>query len=204
MQITKLQLIGKNRYLVFLNYEIAFVLYKGDLRRLGLKEGEELTRSTYDYIMGEILPQRARARILHLLDKMDYTEMQLRRKLQEGHYPKEVIEIAVNAARRDKYVDDAYYAKRYVECKLQKKSKRQIYLELQNKGIKKDLIDKVFLELEEEGNISNEVLIAENILEKRHYNNSMADEKEKMKQMRYLLSKGISFENAKKALNESE
>lgn len=201
MQITKLQPIGKNRYIVFLDDVIAFVLYKGDLRHLGIKEGEELSQNAYDHIMGEVLPERARARILYLLDKMDYTEMQLRRKLQEGRYPGEVIDIAVTRAKNDRYIDDAYYTRRYVECKLQKKSKRQIYLELQNKGIKKEVIDTAFLELEEDGQVSNEVLIAVNLLKKRHYDHLLADEKEKAKQIRYLLSKGISYENASKAMN---
>ena len=202
MQITKLQPIGKNRYNVFLNDEIAFVLYKGDLRHLRIKEGEELSQDIYEHIMREVLPGRAKARILYLLDKMDYTEMQLRRKLREGRYPGEVIDAAVFRAKNDGYIDDTCYARRYVECKLKKKSKRQIYLDLQNKGIKKEVIDGAFMELEEEGQISNELLIAVNILKKRHYDNRIADDKEKSKQIRYLISKGISYENASRAMNE--
>ena len=43
MIVTGLEAVGKNRSRVYLDEELAFVLYKGELSRYGIKEGAELS-----------------------------------------------------------------------------------------------------------------------------------------------------------------
>lgn len=204
MEITKLQLIKNKRYIVFVDGEIAFVLYKGDLRRFRINEGDTLSQKDYETIITEVLPKRAEMRLLHLLEKRDYTEYQLRDKLREGYYPQNIIDQAIEKMKGYRYVDDERYAKRYIESLINRKSTRQIILELERKGIKKSLIQQMYLELEDEGNIADEYAIAINILKKRKYAFQEADEKEKAKQMRYLLGKGIPSDIAWRALGMKE
>lgn len=204
MEITKLQLIKNKRYIVFIDGEIAFVLYKGDLRRFRISEDELLSQEDYETIITEVLPKRAEMRLLHLLEKRDYTEYQLRDKLREGYYPQEAIDYAIEKMIGYRYVDDERYARRYIESMMNRKSTRQITLELERKGIKKALIQQMYFELEDEGNIADEYAIALNILKKRRYEFQQADEKEKAKQMRYLLGKGIPADIARRALGTKE
>ena len=96
MVVTGIQEVTKAKVKVFLDYEFAFVLYKGELRLYKIRKGEEISQETIDEILGTLLPKRAKKRSLMLLQKKDYTEMELKRKLQDGEYPKEAIEEALS------------------------------------------------------------------------------------------------------------
>ena len=52
------------------------VLYKGEIRKLGIEEGCVVTEAVYDKILNEILGKRAIKRAMHLLEKQDRTERQ--------------------------------------------------------------------------------------------------------------------------------
>ena len=60
-----------------------FSLYKKDLKRYNLKEGTVLADKQKDIFLLEILPYRAKARCLKLLQARDYTEAEIGRKLKE-------------------------------------------------------------------------------------------------------------------------
>lgn len=54
------------------------LLYKGEVRKLSLREGTVISREKYDEIIYEILGTRAKKRAMFLLERMDRTEHQLR------------------------------------------------------------------------------------------------------------------------------
>lgn len=200
MQITKLQGIKKNnkiiRYQVFINDKIAFVLYKGDLRRYGIYYNsefpQEITEENYNEIVDSLLPKRAEGRLLHLLEKRDYTEEQLRIKLKEGYYPESAVDYAIEKMKSYNYINDERYARRYAEFSIEKKTFRQVEQDLIKKGIDKKIITNILDELREENLGVSELELAKQLLIKRHYDAKTADEKERAKQYRYLLSKGFS------------
>ena len=76
MTVTKIKALTKTRFQVYLDEEAAFVLYKGELRRYHLEEGEELSEETYREIRQNIVLKRAKLRAMHLLTDMDRTEYQ--------------------------------------------------------------------------------------------------------------------------------
>ena len=47
MIVTALELVGKTRVQVFLDGEKAFVLYRNEAYRMGIREGESLSEQTY-------------------------------------------------------------------------------------------------------------------------------------------------------------
>ena len=63
------------------------LLYKGEVRKLSLREGTVISREKYDEIIYEILGTRAKKRAMFLLERMDRTEHQLREKLMQNGYP---------------------------------------------------------------------------------------------------------------------
>ena len=130
MIVTALEPVGKTRVQVFLDGEKAFVLYRNEAYRMGIREGESLSEQAYAEIMQEILPKRARLRCMNILKSADKTEWQLRTKLRQGGYPKEIEDIAIEYVRSFHYIDDVRYAGYYIESRSQTKSKRQIVQEL--------------------------------------------------------------------------
>lgn len=88
-------MLSSSRCLVHLEGAESFPLYRKELVMFGISEGAELSEDSYRRIMEELLTKRARRRVMYLLQKMDRTEYQLRKKLQESHYPALVIEDAI-------------------------------------------------------------------------------------------------------------
>ena len=130
MRITELKPLGKGRYEVYVNGEIAFVLYKGDLARYDLHAGDELEEDTRRQILEETLYKRAVNRVLFLLQSKDYTYHELEDKLRQGRYPSSVVDGALEEVQSYGYINDANYAQRYVECYLERKSLGKIKQEL--------------------------------------------------------------------------
>ena len=56
--------------------------------------------------MQEVLPKRAKLRAMNLLQGREYTTSQLRTKLQQGYYPPEIIEQAIEYEAGFHYKDD--------------------------------------------------------------------------------------------------
>ncbi len=136
------------------------------------------------------LQKRAKLRCMHLLERRDYTEKQLRDKLRMGKtsYSPEDIDAAIGYVKSYHYVDDARYAKQYVECMKEKKSRRQIEQELHLRGVERSLVETAFEETED---VPEEVLIR-GWMEKRHYQPESADEGEKRRMYAFLARKGFS------------
>ena len=190
------------KYVVSLEGDKYIVLYRGDLSKYSIREKEELSEDAYEEIINHLLPKRAESRLLHLLEKKDYTEQQLRQKLHEGGYPESAIDAAIMTMKEYNYINDERYANRYIQFQIEKKTKLQLTQELIRKGIRKELITEAFQHLEEEGTIGDEMELAVKLLEKRHYSYDVADTKEYAKQYNYLQRKGFSVSTIQKALNK--
>lgn len=203
MIVTDIVEVTKAKCRVFLDGEFAFVLYKGELRLYRIRKGEAIPEETIREIVHELLPKRAKKRSLMLLQKKDYTEMELRRKLQDGEYPTEAIEEAITYAKSFQYIDDDRYCTAYINCYSTKWSKQQITSKLMAKGIKKNRISRIYEQLvqDEELKSTEEELIRE-ILRKKHYNPTVADSMAKRKMYQHLAYKGFSGDMIAKVLGE--
>lgn len=176
------------RYRIRLDNGADFVLYSGEVRRLGCMEGEELSEEEYRRIIEEILLPRAKQRTLHLLEKQDRTKEGLRRKLKEGGYPEEVIDGAVAYAASYHYIDDKRYAENYVYFHKEHKSRQRLMQDMLGKGIAKELAEAAI----EDGYETDERALIAQLLVKKHYDPLTADMKEKAKMYRFLLGRGFA------------
>ena len=140
----------------------------------------------------EILIKRARKRTMHLLERMDRTEAQLRDKLRQGYYPDDVIEDAIAYVKSYHYVDDLRYAQNYVRSHMEQKSQRKLQMELLSKGVPKQMITEA---LEEEYQQENERELILKWIEKKQYCAQEADIKEKRRMYQFLLRKGFQSDD---------
>lgn len=205
MTVTKIEVLDKKRYKIFIDEELAFVLYKGELRRFGIVEGQELAKDIYSEIIDEHLPKRAYNRCLHLLEKRSYTSNQLRSKLGQGYYPSKAIEYGIARCEHYGYIDDEDYVRRYIDCYGERKNRKQLLRELIKRGISKDLFERIYDEADV-GCDEKELILR--LLQKRHYLDHLAEApdrnaiaKEKNKQFSYLFGKGFSPEHIRSALD---
>ena len=190
MTVTDITPITKSRYRIVLDEELTFVLYKGEMNRLNIRRGEDVMEDTYLRIFHEILPKRAKLRCMNLLQAKDYTHRQLEDKLRQGEYPEEIIEDAIAYVESYGYVDDEKYVRDFIEYNMSKKSRMRIENDLMRKGIRKELADKIFDELKEDGIEIDETEMIRQILLKKNYDSHSATDEEKRKMYAFLSRKG--------------
>lgn len=197
-QISEIRKLTGGRYLVVLDDGICFPLYEKELHEYNIHEEEYLMESVFQEIMEEVLPKRAKLRAMHLLEKMDRTEYQLRMKLQEMSYPEEIVTEAIAYVKKYRYVDDLRYAISYMEYRRESKSLRQLEQELYQKGISKEIFQEAAEQLEEP-NEEQQIL---QLLQKKHYQPGVTEQKEKDRIFRFLLRRGYNISAVRHAMQE--
>ena len=192
MLITQISEVDKKRMMIHTEEGVSFVLYKGEIRRFALQEGEEIASEVYEEIRTDILIKRARKRAMFLLEKMDRTESQLRNKLRQGFYGEDLIDDAIAYVKKYHYIDDNRYAQTYVRYQKERKSKRQIKMDLMQKGVEREIIEQA-IEAEYEPESEQELILK--WIEKRKYKIGESDIKEKQKMYQFLMRKGFRSED---------
>lgn len=201
MIVTDIVELNKSKSKIYIDHEFAFVLYKGEICKNHIREGEELPQQVYDLLTGEILPKRAKLRAMHLLTKRPYTEKKLRQKLAEGLYTEACINIAIDYVKSYGYIDDTMYAKDFISYHSGSLSRRQIEVKLMQKGIAKDIIRDAY---EEECPQKQEELELEQISRlfiKKYHGIVPEDAKERMKMMQFFQRKGYAQSMINKVIN---
>ena len=197
MIVTNIESITKTKYRVFIDDAFAFVLYKGELCKYQIHKDEEISEETIAGIKNEVLIKRAKLRAMHLLNAMPRTEQQLREKLVQGEYPEDVIEAAVSYVKSFGYINDEAYVRNFIISKRNSKSKREIVMLLGQKGLRGERVDHIVEEMYAE---ESELSTIKEIMRKKRWNPSEMEEKEKQKMFGYLMRKGFSYEEIRKAL----
>lgn len=201
MTVTGLEPINQSRYKVYIDQELAFALYKGELTSFGIKEGAELAEADYRLLMAEVLPKRAKLRSMNLLKARDYTEHQLRDKLKDGFYPPEVVEEAVAYVKSYHYIDDLRYASDYLNCYGESRSRRRIEQDLQQKGVAKEIIAEAYRQAAEKNALPDETQLIAEQLRKKHFDREAATYEETQKISAFLYRKGFSADAIRKVLS---
>lgn len=187
MTITNTEPAGKGKVRISFDCGQDLVLYKGEMRRFGLQEQMEVSDSLYQQIYHEIVGKRVIRRAMHLLEKMDRTGWQLRRKLLEGGYPQELVDHAMDYVRSYHYIDDERYARTFIRLNQERRSILRMKMDLQARGVADEIIEQA---MEEENETSQEMLIRR-LLEKKQFHSATASFQEKQKIYQFLLRKGF-------------
>lgn len=192
--------LNKQRSRILLETEESFVLYKGEIRMLKIKEGTDLSTDDYEKIMKGILPKRCKMRALNLLKERRYTSYTLKKKLLEGGYPDEVADETLAYVSSYGYVDDLEYAKDYIAEFETSKTKAEIRQKLLTKGISVKLCDEAYKALGEEreqyeepgeDSIQKELILK--TLKKKGYSSDISYE-EKQKILAYFYRRGFEID----------
>lgn len=203
MTITEIVPVTSQRFRVVTDEGLAFVLYKGELSRYGLKEGAQLPEQAFAEIYREILAKRAKLRAMHLLTRSDQSEAELRRKLKRGEYTDMAVEEAIAYVKSYHYLDDARYAASYLSYAAGKKSRRQAEAELLRKGISRDIIQSCRRQETDGGDaVWDETELIRALLEKRCREPERADEKEKRRLYAYMARRGFQGTDISRVFRE--
>lgn len=198
MIITKIQELDKKRSKIYLDGEFAFTLYKSEIRKYELTEGETIKEASYLEIDELLLPKRAKLRAMNLLMKKTYTQAKLREKLLDGCYHEKHVDFAIEYVKSYGYINDENFARDYIEYHKETDSKQKIKQKLIEKGIAKNLILDLIEELCDTPDLEREQVL--NLFQKKYKGVLPEDLKERNKMMQYFLRKGYSISCVKEAI----
>ena len=149
-----------------------------------------------------IVIKRAKLRAMHLLSDMGRTESQRRTKLKQGGYAEDAVEAAIRYVKSFGYINDMEYARSFIDSRKDRKSKKELYAALLQKGVPAEIVEQVFEEADYGEKDSRQAIEA--LMRKRSYNPETADVKEKQKMMGYLMRKGFSYQDVRNVLQVCE
>ena len=118
-------------------------------------------------------------------------------KLSGDGYPKEVINRVMEFLKEYRLIDDRVYTKNFIRMNQEKKSRRQIAFELQQKGVDRQDISRIL-----EGSAQDDLAAARNLLKKRLRTADLSDLKEKNRLGAYLGRRGFSYDVIRRVMQE--
>ena len=130
---------------------------------------------------------RAKRRALHILERSDRTEQELRDKLAKNYLP-EVVDAAVEYVKSYHYIDDHRYAVNYLNSRGKVRSSRQVEQELlYKKGVSKAVLEAA----REEAEPQDEREQIRRWMEKKHIDPAAADQSELRRFYQFLMRRGF-------------
>jgi len=129
------------------------------------------------------------------------SEKEIRDYLTKKNIDSQVIEQIVNLLKEKKFLNDESFARSWIaqRARFRPKGKRMLRFELQQKGIDRDLIDKVMAEEHED--IPDELAQARSLVEKRLKKFRGEPRQEIYRKISaFLARRGFSWETSKKAI----
>ena len=169
---------------------MSFALYRSELRRYRLREGEPIADAVYEELFHKELPKRAKLRCMNLLKQRDYTESELSRKLENGGYPDEIIQTALDYVKSYGYVDDEAYVRKYIDTYRDRKSMLRIETDLLKKGINRDTVRNICEKMDFSEEEDAELFQIRALLIKKGYREDDCTPEQRRKLYAFLLRRG--------------
>ena len=124
----------------------------------GLKKNENISDDRFSLLIRENKLFYIMQRALGYLGRRPHSSMELRIKLLQKGYEKNLINVIIDHLENKKYLDDIDFARQFLKAKLDSKgwSKKRLKSELIKKGINSNLIKEVLNEnYDEESELEN-------------------------------------------------
>ena len=196
MIITKLDKVGTKQVRLFFDEEKYCLLYYNEIRRLGFHEQDEIGQEEFEEL-NKLLLHRAKLKAMSLLKYQDRTKKELKERLMRAEFPEFITEGAVAYVESFGYINDDAYIWNFIDSRKDKKSRREIYALLRQKGVDMNRAEEIMEEMYEEH--SDQEAIRE-LLRKKHWDFACTDPKEKQKIYGYLVRKGFRYEDIRQVI----
>ncbi|MBO4415445.1 MAG: regulatory protein RecX [Lachnospiraceae bacterium] len=164
MFITGIERLPRKKNKIYIDDEYAFMLYDRDMALYHLTEAGagrkqedndcssdgfeetaiEISDELYEKIMKETVIRRAHQKTVALLERMDRTETELRRKMKLDLYSDAVADETIDWLKSMHYLDDMRYAQSYIRGHIGGTSRQELVTKLLSKGIAKDTINEAY------------------------------------------------------------
>lgn len=203
--ISKIQLVSSGIYKVTID-DVRFFLEPHIFFAFKLSVGDQLSDEQFKDLTTEAKRLQIKQRAIFLLYMRQHSQTELKRKLRTKFREHDLIEEVIVKLAEQGLLDDARFAEHYTESLVRRHSGvNKIKAKLFEKGISRELstenIDRTRDELAEE---YQEGLVEEFRKKMKQLNKKNLEQKDLIIRVtRYLLSKGFTFQEIKKCINEN-
>ncbi|WP_338753370.1 recombination regulator RecX [Bacillus sp. FJAT-52991] len=189
----------KDRYNIFLNEEYAFSVDEAVLIRFHLKKGMDISKEDIDAIAHQDGVQKGLNTAIHFLSIRMRSEKEVRDYLQKKEIEPEAIEETIRSLDRLSYLDDAQFAKAYMNTQINTTDKGPIVIrrELKEKGIKDKWIEEVLSSFDFSNQLEKATALADKY-RKKYKKESFVVQKQKIEQA--LIRKGYGWDVIQEAV----
>ncbi|QQE76215.1 RecX family transcriptional regulator [Brevibacillus composti] len=182
---------NKHRYHFYIGDELVFSVHEDILVKYQLMKGTEIDQAFLQEVLLAEEEHRAYLLALRYLGIRPRTSKQIASYLKEKGYPQEIAETIVSRCQQMGYLDDQAFARQWVSerMRLKQRSPLMLKMELQQRGIDKDLAEHALRGVTSEDELSAARVLVEKKL-RRH--TGELDRNEEQKILAMLYRKGFS------------
>lgn len=194
----KQQLKRQDRYSIYGDGKYLFSLSEAELMHIGLRIGQELSEQELLNLRDQAALDKAYDRALNLISHRPRSEWELHNYLKRKDYDEDIIRQTLERLHERGYIDDANFARRWVETRrlLKPTSKRRLNQELRQKHIADEIISQVLTEDE-----ADELAVLRELIARKRKQPKYQDN---LKLMQYLSRQGFNYDDIKSLLAESD
>ena len=104
----------KGKMAVYINGEYAFSLIEEDIDYFKMKEGTEIPKEKYDFIIDSVIYIKAQDEALKYISSKMRTEKEVRKKLVSKEFDEAVLERVIEFLKKYNYLNDYEYSMAFI------------------------------------------------------------------------------------------
>jgi regulatory protein len=206
MVVTDLEEMEKSKIKVVIDDSYTFYLNRKEVDHFKLNKGMIITQEALEEILINTVYRRAKQKAISVLQLMDRTEQELRNKLSDAGFTNDIIDRTVAYVMEYGFLDNEKFTSSYIRARMNTKSRMVIKMELIQKGISKEVVERIMqIEYEIDENEETEdaelVAIRKVVAKKMRLSEELSPE-EKKKIMASLYRKGFDIRKIKQVINQ--
>ena len=200
MRIERILKKGKANVLIEFDNNEKLILALEVFMKSGLGKNDNLSIDRFSSLITENRLFFIRQRAFRLLGRRLHSTGELRNKLLEKMYDKQLVDSVIEELESKKYLNDQEFAAQFIREKISVKkwSRKKIYSELIKRNIKRQIIEIALGDnISEENDYKNALLVGEKKY-KTLLNRKLEQKETREKLISFLKMKGYSFSTIKK------
>ena len=204
MRIVRISKKDKANVLVEFDDAEILILALEIFMKSGLRKNDELSADRFSNLIEENRLFYIKQRAFRLLGRRLHSTGELRQKLLQKLYDKNLVEVVINELKLKNYLDDEEFVKQFVHEKVHSKkwSKKKIHSELIKHNIKQPIIERMLSEnISDEEHYNNAVMVAEKKM-KSFINRKIEKKEARTKLIAFLKMKGYDYSTIKKVCED--
>ncbi|MFP4489840.1 MAG: regulatory protein RecX [Spirochaetaceae bacterium] len=156
----------------------------------GIKEGDRVSEALYQLLVEETITFAAKRKALDYLARREHSRFELRRKLLHKEFPRPQVETVLDECEQAGYLDDQRFARLWAESRIKKRTEGPVKVaaKLAEKGVSREIAEKVVAELFTDKVIETSLRAAEEKGRRKHG-------EDEAKVVKYLYSRGFTMEH---------